>query len=98
MQYVKVRTLKTYTLVSMLQDERGTLLTQRYVSSDVSGAMINAEGVLTLDSGVANPMLTVSAEAEKPQMLCPLPAADREQTVVFISALRCRTAPTGAEK
>lgn len=90
-QYIKVKAVKTITLVSMLQDERGTVLKNRYVSSDVSSAMINAEGVLTLDSGLANQKLTVRAETEQSALQCQLPAVmDAENKVQFFSAIICR--------
>jgi hypothetical protein len=53
-KYIKVKAVRTFTVVGMLQDENGNLLKNRYVSSDVSGGVINAEGVLTLDSSLTN--------------------------------------------
>ncbi|MBV4367482.1 TcfC E-set like domain-containing protein [Erwinia phyllosphaerae] len=98
-QYIKVKAVKTFTLVGMLHDEQGNLLKNRFVSSDVSSGVINAEGVLTLDSGVANSVLTVRAEPGQPALTCTLPSGlDRAKKVQFIDAVRCRTVNTGADK
>lgn len=92
-KYIKVKAVKTFTLVGMLQDERGNVLKNRYVSSDVSGGVINAEGVLTLDSGVANKRLSIRAKAGQPALQCALPTnLDKEKNVQFISTLACRQA------
>lgn len=95
-KYINVRAIKTFTIVGILQDENGTVLKNRYVASDVSGGVINAEGVLTLDSGIANRKLTVRAESGQPAMQCALPDdMDKDRKVQFISAVKCRAASTG---
>lgn len=89
--YMKVKTVKTFTLVGMLQDEQGRAVKNRYVQSDVAGGMVNAEGVLTLDSGVTNRTLKVRAEQGQPALQCELPAGlDTDKKVQFISAAQCR--------
>lgn len=98
-KYIKVKAVKTFTLVGMLQDDRGNVMKNRYVSSDVSGGVINAEGVLTLDSGVANRTLRVREESGQPALECALPAGlDSSRRVQFISAIECKTATTGEIK
>lgn len=98
-KYIRVKAVKTFTLVGMLQDERGSLLKNRYVSTDVSGGVINAEGVLTLDSGVENRKLIVRAEKGLPAMQCELPAGmDKDKKVQFVSAVKCRTDRSGENK
>ncbi|MBS1205829.1 MAG: fimbrial subunit usher protein, partial [Proteobacteria bacterium] len=98
-KYIKVKAVKTFTLVGMLQDAHGNVLKNRYVRSDVSGGVINAEGVLTLDSGTANQKLTVRAENGQPSMLCALPSGmDRNKKVQFISTIKCRTTGQGEKK
>lgn len=92
-QYVKVQAMKTYTLIGTLKDERGELLTNRYVGSDIAGAVINAEGVLTLETGMKSNVLTVRSEGQKPELVCAIPAADTEiNDVRFLSAIHCRAA------
>lgn len=94
-QYVNVKTVKTFTLVGMLQDEQGKAVKNRYVRSDVGGSIVNAEGVLTLDTGVANRLLTVQAENGLPTLQCVLPSGlDKNKKVQFISAVRCQIAST----
>lgn len=69
------------------------------MSSDVSGGIINAEGVLTLDSGVTNRMLSIRAEKGQPALQCELPAGmDKTKKVQFISTVTCRAAGTGESK
>lgn len=98
-KYIKVKAVKTFTVVGMLQDAHGNVLKNRYVRSDVSGGVINAEGVLTLDSGTANQKLTVRAENGQPSMLCALPSGmDRNKKVQFISTIKCRTTGQGEKK
>lgn len=98
-KYIKVKAVKTFTLVGILQDGNGNILKNRYVSTDVSGGVINAEGVLTLDSGTANRKLTVRAEKELPAMQCALPAnMEKDKKVQFISTVTCRTVGTGENK
>lgn len=98
-KYIKVKAIKTFTVVGMLQTEDGNVLKNRYVSSDASGGVINAEGVLTLDSGTANRKLTVRAENEQPAMLCLLPAdMDKDKKVQFVSAVKCRVDDSGENK
>lgn len=98
-KYIKVRAVKTLTIVGMLQDEGGNVLKNRYVSSDVSGGVINPEGVLTLDSGVGNKKLVVRAEKEQPGLQCALPTdMDSGKKVQFISAVKCRAATVGENR
>lgn len=95
-QYVKVKAVKTFTLVGMLLDEQGQVIKNRYVKSDISSSMINAEGVLTLDSAIANRMLTVRAEDGQSALQCQLPSEmDKNKRVQFISAIRCQVLSTG---
>lgn len=69
------------------------------MSSDVSGGVINAEGVLTLDSGAENRKLMVRGEKGQPARQCTLPAGlDSSKKVVFISAIACRAVSTGEHK
>ena len=97
-QYLKVKAVKTYTLVSMLHNERGEVLKNRHVRSDVSDGVINAEGVLTLDVGSANRRLTVRAGEGQPEMQCALPSGmDPNKTFQFISTVKCRTVNAGAK-
>ncbi|MGP3591046.1 TcfC E-set like domain-containing protein [Vagococcus sp. WN89Y] len=94
-QYVQVKTVKTFTLVSMLLDGQGNPIKNRRVKSDVTSSMVNAEGVLTLDSGVMNRQLVVLAEKHLPALQCGLPATmEPNKKVQFISAVRCRIANT----
>ncbi|ECL2126669.1 CFA, I fimbrial subunit C usher protein [Salmonella enterica subsp. enterica] len=97
-QYLKVQAVKTDFLIGTLQDEKGELLRNRYVESDVSGAVINAEGVLTLETGKKNRTLKLRAEGDKPALTCNLPAADAaigDKSVRFASAVKCSVAGTG---
>lgn len=95
-KYISVKAVKTFTVVGMLQDENGNVLKNRYVNSDVSGGVINAEGVLTLDSGTANRTLTVRAENGQPGMQCALPAEmDKDKNVQFVSTVTCRADGAG---
>lgn len=98
-KYIKVKAVKTFTVVGMLQDADGNVLKNRYVNSDASGGVINAEGVLTLDSGVANRVLTVRADSGLPALQCELPSdMDSSKKVHFINAIKCRSASTGENK
>lgn len=98
-KYINVKAVRIFTIVGMLHDEHGNVLKNRYVKSDVSGGVINAEGVLTLDSGVANEMLTVRAEDGLPTMQCELPTGmDKDKKVQFISAIACRAVGAGEDK
>lgn len=98
-QYVKVQAVKTYTLIATLLDENGEMMTNRQVSSDVAGSVINAEGVLTLEVGVKNRRLSVRKEYEKPALVCLLPPVDAAtaKDISFISAISCNTLPSGAK-
>lgn len=92
-QYLNIKTVKTFTLIGMLQDEQGQAIRNRYVKSDVTGAMVNAEGVLTLDTGTTNRQLTVSAENGQPELLCQIPSGlEPNKKVQFISAIQCQRA------
>lgn len=98
-KYIKVKAVKTFTVVGMLKDDKGEILKNRYVSSDVSGALINAEGVLTLDSGVSNGHLIVKADTNQPEMKCELPAnRDKDKKVQFFSTVICRPVSAGENK
>lgn len=98
-KYIRVKAVKTFTVVGMLQDAHGNVLKNRYVRSDVSGGVINAEGVLTLDTGTANQTLTVRAENGQPAMQCALPSGmDRNKKVQFISTIKCRATGPGDKK
>lgn len=98
-QYIKIKAVKTFTVVGILQDEHGDVLKNRYVSSDVSSGVINAEGVLTLDSGMAKKLLKVRAEGSQPALQCELPKGmDKDKKVKFVSEVRCRAASAGAGK
>jgi len=90
-QYVKVKAVKTYTLVGTLQNEQGELLKNRFVESDISGAVINAEGVLTLETGAKNKTLLLKEEGGKPPLKCSIPATDDAGTnaIRFVDALKC---------
>lgn len=90
-QHVKLKAVKTFTLVGMLFDEQGQVLKNRYVKSDVSGGAINPEGVLTLDTGGANRELYVTAENGQEAMLCNLPSEiESNKKIQFIHSIRCR--------
>lgn len=98
-KYISVKAVKTFTVVGGLQDENGNVLKNRYVSSDVSGGVINAEGVLTLDSGTANRKLRVRAENGQPAMQCALPAGmDKDKKVQFVSTVTCRADGSGEKQ
>ena len=90
-KYIRVKAVKSLTIVGMLQDENGILLKNRYVSSDISGGVINVEGVLTIDSSVKNRKLAVRAEDGQPPMQCTLPGdIDSEKKILFVSTITCR--------
>lgn len=94
-QYVQVKTVKTFTLVGMLLDEQGNTIKNRQVKSDVASGMVNAEGVLTLESGVTHRQLIVQAEQPQPELHCALPSGlDASEKVQFISAIHCQIANT----
>lgn len=94
-QYVQVKTVKTFTLVGMLLDEKGNTVRNRQVKSDVASSMVNAEGVLTLDAGVTNRQLMVQADKHQPALQCELPAKmEPNKKVQFISAVHCQIANT----
>lgn len=98
-KYIRVKAVKTFTVVGMLQDESGNVLKNRYVSSDVSGGVINAEGVLTLDSGIANRKLTVRAENGLPGMQCVMPVKmNKDSSVHFFSTATCRIDGSGEQQ
>ncbi|EBP0972795.1 CFA, I fimbrial subunit C usher protein [Salmonella enterica] len=100
-QYVKVQAVKTYSLIGTLQDERGELLRNRYVESDVDGAVINAEGVLTIETGRKNRMLKLRAEGNGAALKCSLPAAEdtvMNKGVRFVSAVKCYADNKGNSK
>jgi hypothetical protein len=98
-KYIRVKAVKTFTVVGILQDENGNVLKNRYVSSDVSGGVINAEGVLTLDSGIASRKLTVRSENGQPAMQCALPDdMDKDNMVQFVSTVKCRTDSSGEKQ
>lgn len=90
-QYIKVKAVKTITLIGTLLDEQGNLIKNRYVESDVGGAVINAEGVLTLEMGRENKMLILRAEGEKPVLTCNLSGGDDagKDSIRFVNALKC---------
>lgn len=95
-KYIRVKAVKTYTVVGMLQDESGNILKNRYVSSDVSGGVINVEGVITLDSGITNQKLTVKAENGQPAMECMFATnKDKNKVVQFVGIVKCRTEDPG---
>ncbi len=83
--------MKTYSLIATLQDEQGRILKNRFVESDVSGAVINAEGVLTLDTSKKNKILKLKAVDGKPSLTCTLPVTEKleDKSVRFINALKC---------
>ncbi len=65
----------------------------------MSPAALSSEGVLTLDSGVTNRMLSIRAEKGQPALQCELPAGmDKTKKVQFISTVACRAAGTGEHK
>lgn len=99
-QYVKVNAIKTYSLIGTLQDEQGKLLKNRFVESDVSGSVINAEGVLTLETGRNNRILKMRAEDGKPALACVLPATEGLQanSVQFVDSLKCSVEHRGNKK
>ncbi|WP_200533031.1 CS1-pili formation C-terminal domain-containing protein, partial [Enterobacter hormaechei] len=86
-----VKAVKTYTLVGTLQDDQGELLKNRFVESDISGAVINAEGVLTLETGSKNKTLLLREEGGKPPLKCSIPAADNagNNAIRFVEDLKC---------
>lgn len=98
-QYVKVNAVKTFTVIGTLLDEQGKLLKNRYVESDLSGAVINTEGVLTLETGRGNNTLTLKAEGDKNALRCNLPkwGDAGDDSVRFVNALKC-VAADGGEK
>lgn len=74
-----------------MQNEQGELLKNRFVESDISGAVINAEGVLTLETGAKNKTLLLKEEGGKPPLKCSIPATDDAGTnaIRFVDALKC---------
>lgn len=98
-QYLTVKAVKTFTLVGILNNEQGEVLKNRYVSSDVSGGVINAEGVLTLDTGVTNRLLNVRPENGQAAMTCDLPTdLNIDKKIQFLSAIQCRKDTSGVNK
>ncbi|MEQ5680968.1 CFA, I fimbrial subunit C usher protein, partial [Providencia rettgeri] len=76
--------------VGMLQDKRGQMLKHRQVTSDISSGVINAEGVLTLDTGINNQKLTVLADGQLPALSCQLPdTLSPEKAVQFFPVIHC---------
>ncbi|EUD06728.1 MULTISPECIES: CS1-pili formation C-terminal domain-containing protein [Providencia] len=89
-KYLKLKAIKTTVLVGMLQDNRGQMLRHRQMISDISSGVINAEGVLTLDTGINNQKLTVLADGQLPALSCQLPdALSSEKAVQFFPVIRC---------
>lgn len=99
-QYVKVNAVKTYSFIGTLLDEQGKLLKNRFVESDVSGSVINAEGVLTLETGRNNRILKMRSEDGKPALTCILPVIEDLQntSVRFFNALICSVEHEGDKK
>ncbi|MEQ5621982.1 TcfC E-set like domain-containing protein [Providencia rettgeri] len=89
-KYLKLKAVKTTVLVGMLQDKRGQMLKHRQVTSDISSGVINAEGVLTLDTGINNQKLTVLADGQLPALSCQLPdTLSPEKAVQFFPVIHC---------
>ncbi|WP_158379909.1 CS1-pili formation C-terminal domain-containing protein [Candidatus Williamhamiltonella defendens] len=98
-QYLKVQATNTFTLLGMLKDKQGNVLQNRHVSSDVAGAMINADGVLTLDFGVLNRFLTVREKEGHPNIQCsPSSAIEKKKQIYFIKTVLYRAVSVGEEK
>lgn len=89
--YLKLRAVKTETVVGMLTDENGELLYNQEISSDVGKARINSDGVFTLEVNAANPKITLTGQGDQPGLICPLaPAPFAEKGKVrFVDTLAC---------
>ncbi|MGK5718704.1 TcfC E-set like domain-containing protein [Proteus mirabilis] len=89
-KYLKLKAVKTTVLVAMLQDNFGQILKHRQVTSDISSGIINAEGVLTLDSGINNQKLTVLGNSQSPALSCQLPdVLSPGKDVQFFPVIHC---------
>lgn len=89
-KYLKLKAVKATVLIGMLQDSHGEILKNRQVDSDISSGVINAEGVLTLDTGINNQRLVVLAGGQSPALLCQLPhVMSQEKTVQFFPVIQC---------
>lgn len=90
-QYISLKAVKTTVMVGMLQDPQGRVLKNRQVSSDVANGVVNADGVLTLDSGVNNHQLTVQANESQPALRCAIPPTLDNKKVHFYSVIHCQS-------
>ncbi|WP_176488629.1 CS1-pili formation C-terminal domain-containing protein [Candidatus Regiella insecticola] len=93
--YLKLRAVKTQTVVGMLKDKQGNLLRNQEVASDVGKARINSEGVFTLEVSAAKPQITVTGDDGKPRLvysLPPSPEGERDE-VRFVDVLTPSASP-----
>lgn len=89
--YLKLRAVRTRTLVSRLFDEQGKLLRNRTVVSDVSSGQINSDGVLTLDIKSGEKDIQVNRLETNPGLHCRIPetSSERDSDVLFINKISC---------
>lgn len=93
---INVKAVRTFTLVGRLQDSHGNVIVNRSVSSDVSGGVVNTEGIVTLDASVDTHTLHIRAENGFPSMRCKLPEGlDKNQKVHFIGKIKCDLSRSG---
>lgn len=98
-EYLKVKAVRTYTLIGRLYNEQGEMLKNRYVNSAISSGLINPEGVLTIDVAVSEKRLTINAGNTQPAMQCDLPSTmTGDKKVYFIPEIQCRKNENGAEE
>lgn len=89
--YLQVKAISTRTFIAVLRDEEGQILRNRSVNSDISHAMINADGVLTLDIGPKTQVLTVNAENGTSSLICSIPNTQTiTSKVQFENNVLCR--------
>lgn len=90
-KYLKVKAVRTYTLIARLYDEQENILRNRYVNSEFSSGLINPEGVLTIDVATNEKRLTINAGNRQQAMFCDLPSTKTdEKKVYFIPKIRCQ--------
>lgn len=98
-EYMKVKAVRTYTLIGRLYNEQGEMLKNRYVNSEISSGLINPEGVLTIDVAASEKRLTINAGNTQPAVQCDLPSTMiGDKKVYFIPEIHCRNKESGAFK
>ncbi|EUD06298.1 TcfC E-set like domain-containing protein [Providencia alcalifaciens] len=89
-KYLKLKAVKATVLIGMLQDSNGKILKHLQVDSDIARGVINADGVLTLEMGENNKVLTVLDKDLLPTLSCSIPKENSNNNgVQFYSAIQC---------